>query len=56
MDKKEIYEHYNLLLKLALLENKEVYDYYFKKLISLLSTEELTQFAMEEDLEDSFYQ
>lgn len=57
MDKKEIYDHYNLMLKLALQNNnQEVYDYNLDKLTSLLTQEEIAQFAMEDDLEQSFYQ
>ena len=57
MDKKEIYEHYNLMLKLALQNNnQEVYDYNFKKLTSLLTQEELTRFAIDDDIQQSFYQ
>jgi len=57
MDKKEIYEHYNLMLKLALQNNnKEVYDYNFGKLTSLLTPEAIAQFAMEDDIQQSFYQ
>ena len=57
MDKKEIYEHYNLMLKLALQNNnQEVYDYNLDKLTTLLTPEEITELAMEDDLERSFYQ
>ena len=57
MDKKEIYEHYNLMLKLALQNNnKEVYDYNFDKLTSLLTPEEIIELAIEDDIQQSLYQ
>lgn len=57
MDKKEIYEYYNLMLKLSLQNNnQEVYDYYYKKLTSEFTSEELTQFAIDDDIQQSFYQ
>jgi len=57
MDKKAIYDFYNTLALIALQNNnQDVYDYNFDKLTSLLTLEEITELAIEDDLEKSFYQ